>query len=93
MDQDLVKTLEDDFVQRKFEQLYGKQPSNEDKYKIWLQKRTIFYIAWDSCRRYMKQKISAEVEEFFREASKDYDMRHIEGRTYMDTSILKELVI
>ena len=65
MDETLVKLCSDKVAHAKYKQLYGEKPSNKSKAVEWEAKRLVFFLAWDSCKRIMKERVVQEIKDFF----------------------------
>ena len=71
MDENLVKLCSDEIAHAKYKQLYGEKPEEKTKAVEWEAKRLAFFLAWDACKKVMKERVEEEIQAFFAEVDSE----------------------
>jgi len=90
MEDSLVKLCSDKVAHAKFKQLYGERPDDKAKGLQHDQQKVAFHLAWESCKKVMKERIEQEIREFFAETEAEYVWINSKGEEFINKLYLEE---
>ena len=97
MDESLIKLCNDKIAHAKFKQLYRERPIDKVKGLQYDQQKVAFYLAWESCKRIMKEAMEEELKESVKELLATYSdlglTIEVMGVQFVNAKILEELRI
>ena len=96
MEESLVKVCSDEVAHAKFKQLYGERPkaTNHSTKMAGLrydQQRVAFYLAWESSKKVVKERVEVEIAQFFEEVDSEGVWYNVNGEKYISMRYLVEL--